>query len=66
MLKLYRKISLTQIAEDNPANDYPEDEVSSDDEYGYNAYKYRQYGSDDEAFGSDGDEINENDHNLKW
>ncbi|KIW73352.1 hypothetical protein PV04_01481 [Phialophora macrospora] len=37
-------------AEDNPANDYPEDEVSSDDEFGYNAYKYRTYGSDNEDF----------------
>lgn len=42
-------------AEDNPANDYPEDEVSSDDEYGYNAYKYRHHGSDEEAFDEDED-----------
>ncbi|KAH0843842.1 hypothetical protein FOPE_08841 [Fonsecaea pedrosoi] len=40
-------------AEDNPANDYPEEEVSSDDEYGYNPYKYRTYGSDQEDFGDD-------------
>lgn len=37
------------IAEDNPSNDYPEDEVSSDDEYGYNPYhKYRDHASDDD------------------
>ncbi|KIV80468.1 hypothetical protein PV11_07966 [Exophiala sideris] len=42
-------------AEDNPANDYPEDEVSSDDEYGYNPYKYRHQGSDDEEFDEDDD-----------
>ena len=36
-------------AEDNPSNDYPEDEVSSDDEYGYNPYhKYRDHPSDHE------------------
>ncbi|KIX95765.1 uncharacterized protein Z520_08473 [Fonsecaea multimorphosa CBS 102226] len=40
-------------AEDNPANDYPEEEVSSDDEYGYNPYKYRTYGSDQEDFDND-------------
>ena len=44
------------LAEDNPANDYPEDEVSSDDEYGHNAYQYRHYASDDEAFDEDEDE----------
>lgn len=35
-------------AEDNPANDYPEDEVSSDDQFSRNPYKYRQYHSDNE------------------
>lgn len=37
-------------AEDNPRNDYPEDEVSSDDEYGRNVYQYRRDYSDDEQF----------------
>lgn len=35
-------------AEDNPRNDYPEDEVSSDDEYDRNIYQYRRDYSDDE------------------
>lgn len=35
-------------AEDNPRNDYPEDEISSDDEYGRNIYKHRQDYSDDD------------------
>ncbi|KAK5465373.1 hypothetical protein LTS15_001936 [Exophiala xenobiotica] len=43
-------------AEDNPTNDYPEDEVSSDDEYGHNPYQYRHRASDDEAFDEDEDE----------
>lgn len=38
------------IAEDYYGNDYPEDEVGSDDEYGRGAYTYRKYGSDDEDF----------------
>ena len=38
-----------RTAEDNPVNDYPEDEVSSDDEYGYDPYKY--HGSDNDDFG---------------
>lgn len=37
-------------AEDNPRNDYPDDEVSSDDEFGRNAYRYRKYCSDDEQY----------------
>lgn len=40
-------------AEDNPRNDYPEDEVSSDDEYDRNIYKYRRDHSDDEQFDQD-------------
>lgn len=52
-----RSICLTDIrlltlpAEDNPRNDYPEDEVSSEDEYGHGAYKYRNGASDDEEYG---------------
>jgi Transcription factor Iwr1 len=41
---------LTYAAEDNPRNDYPEDEVSSEDEYGHRAYKYRHGASDDEEY----------------
>ncbi|KUL89972.1 hypothetical protein ZTR_02938 [Talaromyces verruculosus] len=40
-------------AEDNPANDYPDDELSSADEYGDNPSIYRRYrtaNSDDEEF----------------
>ena len=35
-------------AEDNPANDYPEDEVSTDDEYDVDPYQYREYHSGDD------------------
>jgi hypothetical protein len=41
---------LTSPAEDNPRNDYPEDEVSSEDEYGHGVYKYRNGASDDEEY----------------
>lgn len=37
-------------AEDNPRNDYPDEELSEDDEYGTNLYKYRRHGSDDEQY----------------
>lgn len=37
-------------AEDNPRNDYPEDEISSDDEYGRNLYQHRRYASGDEEY----------------
>ncbi|KAK5951766.1 hypothetical protein OHC33_007058 [Knufia fluminis] len=42
-------------AEDNPRNEYPDEEVSSDDEYGMNVYKYRRNHSDDEQFDEDDD-----------
>jgi hypothetical protein len=45
------------LAEDNPANDYPEDEVSSDDQFSRNPYKYRQYDSDNEY---------DDDYDDKW
>ena len=41
-------MSLITSAEDFYGNDYPEDEVDSDDEYGRNAYNFRRYASDDE------------------
>lgn len=47
----------TSLAEDNPANDYPEDEVSSDDQFSRNPYKYRQYDSDNEY---------DDDYDDKW
>lgn len=40
-------------AEDFYGNDYPEDEIDSDDEYGRDAYQYRNYNSDDEEFDRD-------------
>lgn len=51
-----RKIScmlLTISAEDFYGNDYPEDEVDSDDEYGRGAYNFRKYGSDNEEYDED-------------
>lgn len=36
-------------AEDNPRNDYPEDELSSDDEYDRNPYRHRRHASDEEG-----------------
>lgn len=45
---------LTQcIAEDYYGNDYPEDEVNSDDEFGRGAYDYRHGASDDEEWGDE-------------
>ena len=40
-------------AEDYYGNDYPEDEVNSDDEFGRGAYNYRHGASDDEEFGEE-------------
>lgn len=40
-------------AEDFYGNDYPEDEMDSDDEYGRDAYQYRNCNSDDEEFDRD-------------
>ena len=42
-----------RIAEDYYGNDYPEDEVDTDDELGRGAYNYRHYASDDEEFGDE-------------
>ena len=41
------------LAEDYYGNDYPEDEVDSDDEYCRGAYQYRRHGSDDEDFNAE-------------
>lgn len=48
--------ALTSPAEDNPANDYPEDEVSSEDEFDRGAYNYRHHNSDDEQYDDDDSE----------
>ena len=40
-------------AEDYYGNDYPEDEVETDDEFGRGAYNYRRGASDDEEYGHD-------------
>lgn len=42
---------IPQTAEDYYGNDYPEDEVNSDDEFGRGAYNYRHAASDVEEFG---------------
>ena len=44
---------LTFLAEDFYGNDYPEDEVDTDDENGRGSYNYRLRGSDDEEYGDD-------------
>lgn len=41
--------------EDNPRNEYPDEEVSSDDAYGMNVYKYRRNHSEDEQFDENDD-----------
>ena len=49
----YLNANLLPTAEDNPANDYPDDELSSADEYDDNPSIYRRYrtaNSDDEEF----------------
>ena len=45
-------------AEDFYGNDYPEDEVDSDDEYGRDAYQYRHHASDDDEEGFEDDDGN--------
>lgn len=44
---------LIPIAEDYYGNDYPEDELDSDDEFDREVYKYRNGASDDEEFDRD-------------
>jgi len=46
---------LTALAEDYYGNDYPEDELDSDDEFDRKAYNYRNGASDDEEFDKDFD-----------
>ena len=53
-------------AEDFYANDYPDDEVDEDDEYGVGAYRFRKKGgaSDEEAFDED-DEWDDEDEGVE-
>lgn len=44
---------IAEAAEDYYGNDYPEDELESDDEFGRNAYKYRENASEDEEYDED-------------
>lgn len=48
---------LKTTAEDNPANEYPDEELSSSDEYGDSSAAYRKYrnraNSDDEGYDID-------------
>ncbi len=41
---------MARAAEDFYGNDYPEDEVESDDEFGRGAYNYRHGAADDEEY----------------
>ena len=47
--------SLIATAEDYYGNDYPEDELDSDDQFERNAYSYRIDASEDEEFNYDSD-----------
>ncbi|MCJ1478124.1 hypothetical protein MMC13_006800 [Lambiella insularis] len=53
-------------AEDYYANDYPEDEVNSDDEHGRGAYDYRHAGSDDEEYDEDAATFSDQDDSKTW
>ena len=53
---------LTRAAEDYYGNDYPEDEVDSDDEFGRDVYKYRNDASDAEDFEEDSDALSEDEY----
>ena len=59
-MRMVCRLPLTQdvllmvwTAEDFYGNDYPEDEVHSDDEFDRGAYNYRNSASDSEEFGDD-------------
>ena len=57
--------ALTAAAEDYYGNDYPEDEIDSDDQYGRDAYKYRTYVSDDEEYDEESGSWSDGDHPEK-
>jgi len=46
---------LIALAEEYHGNDYPEDELDSDDEFDREVYKHRNGASDDEEFDEDYD-----------
>lgn len=48
LFQFRQRMLILLAAEDNPTNDYPEEEVSTDDEYDVNPYQYRQYHSEDD------------------
>ncbi|KAI9702598.1 MAG: hypothetical protein M1836_001078 [Candelina mexicana] len=52
-------------AEDYYGNDYPEDEVESDDEFGQGAYNYRRGGSDDEEYDNEDAAWSDDDYDLQ-
>ena len=47
-------------AEDNPSNDYPDEELSSDDEFSRNPYRYHRDHEEDE-YDDDGDDNRDDD-----
>ncbi|KAL6717109.1 hypothetical protein ACLMJK_005024 [Lecanora helva] len=53
-------------AEDYYGNDYPEDEVDSDDELGRGAYNYRHYASDNEEFGDEEPDWSDDEKETLW
>ncbi|MCJ1399106.1 hypothetical protein MMC11_002308 [Xylographa trunciseda] len=53
-------------AEDYYANDYPEDEVNSDDEYGRGAYRYRHADSDDEEYDEHAMSYSDEEATVPW
>lgn len=53
------------LAEDYYGNDYPEDEVDSDDEFGKGAYNYRRGGSDDEDYDGEDPAWSDDDADLQ-
>ena len=52
---MYGTLADSGAAEDYYGNDYPEDELDSDDEFGRNAYQYRENASEDEEYDEDFD-----------
>lgn len=60
-------MSLIIEAEDFYGNDYPEDEIDSDDEVGIGVYNHRNRGSDEEEFGEGIDQwSDEEDEAYPW
>ena len=57
--------SLTIIAEDYYGNDYPEDELDSDDEFERNAHRYRIDASSDDGESIDGSDCNSDGENMR-